>query len=965
MIDIEGYLKVSVELTIYNKVFRNGSPGSGNDRIRIICIHLFTLHVSVYQLMKSLPFALHTGGLPAKAGDVQIISLARNVDYDKLNNYFTIIKEDGQAGANGAQASCEYEHLQFAHEFASAYSCVAKYTLQSTSSRNCASASTSINSYGQKKPAAPVHLDKVPSLIAYKTFIRENLNDKNRVENLIEVHSAIGQNDFDTRALAKELDSYEMHFFKLKGRVNFKPIYKDILNRIIRYSRTHNNIIEPEERKILLCFYTAILSKLFSLKAEREQVLVVDVINYFPIIRRNIENFNNLGAAQVINNYKKVYRDEMDMQIIEAQGFIEGLLLPAIADYLHAFEDELDDLLKEVQEKKNEAKEYKECQERLSQSLQMKTMFDTLAVVGQAVSFFMPAAGLAVGVASSLAGSFISVPNGSQNVRPATPEGAKNLVRRANQVVYSNKNRKITALSREITKLEANINKPEFQGVREPLGSKLKLLKQNLQNAQNSPNADCKSIDAMTRDFNTQLMQQHQQLKKANAMGAASILGSASNSLTVISTVVDVYDTYKDNQFNIDQCSESIKEAQMDQEMYQEYEKRIYDTLRPMIKDAGENLMNMTDDLNGESRASLDIERWNIQTYLREIKNDLISFVDGFKVEDNIVNIMDNLKDSFDQLINIYDRIQSYTDQQQLSDFIANVNSPEFSLISINDPELNSALRNLQLTTSAGIILAQHNRVLNAVKQTVFPFANFYFRDYDLPNSLKVEHDTTDLIKTLVAQLGDLEDRIKSTNQTGTNVNDQSIHTGLFRSNEVLRPFYIWRRSDYGRNINALLSGKRVYFLADVAKSSHLNAVKFNVVEIEFFSKNPQATRQIRSALNAYTVSMKHTGTSYYRCDKHFYKINAASQTMNYGFKKKNGRPTTKNAVYEKLENGNIVLSPYTLWSIQLKRKDGNFTSLARFKGLVDMQLIGRGQYVEPNAAVCKSGLERYYQLAD
>lgn len=67
----------------------------------------------------------------------------------------------------------------------------------------------------------------------------------------------------------------------------------------------------------------------------------------------------------------------------------------------------------------------------------------------------------------------------------------------------------------------------------------------------------------------------------------------------------------------------------------------------------------------------------------------------------------------------------------------------------------------------------------------------------------------------------------------------------------------------------------------------------------------------------------------------------------------------------KKLREGNIILSPYTLWSIQLENKRDGFSKLARFKGLVDIKLTGSGQYVKQNIPICSSDLDKFYELAD
>ena len=76
--------------------------------------------------------------------------------------------------------------------------------------------------------------------------------------------------------------------------------------------------------------------------------------------------------------------------------------------------------------------------------------------------------------------------------------------------------------------------------------------------------------------------------------------------------------------------------------------------------------------------------------------------------------------------------------------------------------------------------------------------------------------------------------------------------------------------------------------------------------------------------------------------------------------------PEDHNAVYEKLSKGDISLSPYATWDVQLIQKHReDEDALARLRGFQNkssiwVELNGHGTYVTPNAITVEN-LELYY----
>lgn len=93
--------------------------------------------------------------------------------------------------------------------------------------------------------------------------------------------------------------------------------------------------------------------------------------------------------------------------------------------------------------------------------------------------------------------------------------------------------------------------------------------------------------------------------------------------------------------------------------------------------------------------------------------------------------------------------------------------------------------------------------------------------------------------------------------------------------------------------------------------------------------------------------------------------IPSSYQSMWYHFERDtNGRPFENNDVYDKLKNGNLMLSPYAMWEIQLSNltSDTTFNDLIEFRDSVDLELVGYGSFIAKGSKVYDLDISAYYQ---
>jgi hypothetical protein len=179
------------------------------------------------------------------------------------------------------------------------------------------------------------------------------------------------------------------------------------------------------------------------------------------------------------------------------------------------------------------------------------------------------------------------------------------------------------------------------------------------------------------------------------------------------------------------------------------------------------------------------------------------------------------------------------------------------------------------------------------------------------------------------------------------------------------QPFYVWDNKRYKSTIQDLLTGKEVIVKADILNGVKKNAVKFNRIEINFKSVDRRIQEELNKLLVHFHVKMTHHGNSHYKCGNNFYVISGDNQTIEYSIEKRqDGQPIDHNSVYTKLQNGDLLLSPYAMWSVRLvKVSNVNFPQLRWFGNFVDLELVGQGQYVSQGAEICNQGLKEYYEL--
>ena len=432
---------------------------------------------------------------------------------------------------------------------------------------------------------------------------------------------------------------------------------------------------------------------------------------------------------------------------------------------------------------------------------------------------------------------------------------------------------------------------------------------------------------------------------------------------------IDTYNQYKSDKGKLATINNAIQEIEDTILKLKEYEDAIYDTISPMLHDMEEDLKKVVDSLKNKTQVSLDVSRYRMQSTLRNMKLQMHDLTQGFKVEGRLARSIEQEEEAMNTIINIYEHIENYHDQQNLANYIANICSASAGLINVTDPNLVQAIDKLEIAIRSNILLEQYRTTVDALKQWVFPFAQVYLPELKLPEQFKPEDNLENQVSEAKSEIEKIKRKV-ALYKTSVQKSDQYIHKGEFSSKyRSTKPFFVWKNGAHNQLISALLSGEEVLAKADILDSPKgKSGIKFNLVELNLKAKNETMQNEINDKLVLFHISLTHLGNSYYECDKKVYSIASPSQTIEYSFEKKeDGTPVDENDVYKKIKDGDLMLSPYAMWKLRLidTQAAASFDDLKKYKDEIDLELVGFGGYIADGIDISTLHVDDYYQRDD
>lgn len=424
----------------------------------------------------------------------------------------------------------------------------------------------------------------------------------------------------------------------------------------------------------------------------------------------------------------------------------------------------------------------------------------------------------------------------------------------------------------------------------------------------------------------------------------------------------------------MDKMNELVEEAEKAVKQLREYKDAVFKSLLPMIDNMMQDINNMTESLEGGTKINLSVQKWQVTQTLNDFQFFLQLFTEGFQSTKHFVHTVEKLIEAIKMMIDLYELIDQFSEQMRFADYMANIVSPSANNIVIEDPEIKGYVNRIQLATQASVLLNEYGKAVKAFEQWVYPFASIYEkeRDFALPdgklsqvldpgmNFTTVEDVNFFIIPSLEDKVRLLDDRMKDYKNLVIPGIDNVLVSGTFHSGLVSsHPFYVWKMEDHAQEISSFLKGETISLvsLPDYAYKRRKAGVKFRVAELRPSCRNATLQQELDDALLDFTVKMTHSGVSNYLVmNGEETSMVGANATLYYSFERDtNGVPVFYNKVYEKVKQGDYILSPYTSWRVRLelspKRKEARFAALQKFETCVDLELEGKGSFVKEEGA--------------
>ncbi|OXU22946.1 hypothetical protein TSAR_002418 [Trichomalopsis sarcophagae] len=825
----------------------------------------------------------------------------------------------------------------------------------------------------------------------YKSYVRKNLIYDISNPLTRKFLNEIDEYDFYTTLdFVNELKDLEEQFYDLHKEVSLLPFYQSLLNRVQRYAEKleKSGGLESDRKKILNYICTAILSKINSVNNDVVNDFSRNLPSYFDETIDKINKIQNYLDVTIRYSHYENYQQQIKDKITEVVKIIETEIIPELNSIFPDIEEKIESMISETLQKIEEMKEQREVlvkkREELASALKWRYVGLSLKIFAMFLGFLGPMgaiAGAVIGGSTMIGESLLLDDSGSLGMDKTVtlPGAVKNSITR----ITDEYKKKETAYKRKLYKAEEEMKKYSDDPSSEPsptmneIRDKISTTKVKYENVdKNGIALDQKSID-LKQKYKTELaelLEQKKTLLEAEKATSAIKVDRKLNILTHIQGIVGIaeiavetYSKIKNNQAKINSVNDALAQVDASIGAMKNYETEIYKVIMPIGKKIEENVNNTLKNLAGLSQAAITLSGWRLKNSLRDSQIQLQGKTEGYSVQKSLSYCLEKLEYGMSVVLEMYTHIQRYEETKQLADFIANIHLRKSKDIVINNPDLNTALAQLKFITQSNLILDKYENSVNAFQQHVFPLADYYLANVHLP-AIHKPNELNNSVDTIEEIIGDLKTNI---NKYENGRNPHFIHKYSdteFGCDSPWPPFFVWKFDKNKPDIHKLLEGKEILLKSDVRQGINQNAIKFNKIGIRFILANEAKQAVLNGLLQKFRITMKHLGTSYYRCNDKFYKITTKdTDVISYVFKTNcSERPHRPNRIYDDIAIHEPVLSPYALWSVQLTEDGGDFNSLSEYKNEeVDLELHGKGEYMDLNLTICQGNLNKYYEEDD
>lgn len=859
---------------------------------------------------------------------------------------------------------------------------------------------------GLKVPYSMSH-ERIDFVInSYKSFLTNLTMNYVQKKNALHFLTNLDSNksirsSYDILGLINELQSLEKRY-KFINSENILPFYESLMEKIKTQIQNSNSL---SERKVLSYVYTSALSKINNIVYGLENNLIIDLRYDLESTLKNVTKMKNMRNNDWLIEFKPKYEEMIENKTVESHNLIIAYVLPEIENMINETNNTVINLFNEMIEFENKSLNETEMPTEILLELEwgisIRTILNSLKFTSQLLSFLGP-----IGVSIN---RFVSngIPIDESFVLDSPIVPVKTLFQLSEEVNYMFKH-KIVKDQMNIDKfrrvndykilLEDIINEISYTSSCTSLYSVCKnildaqkllddsegtefeidnydLIEQTLNKlfiqikdmenkfiTENISRLKFTDVNQMSYDDNPteditiknnymaiNLIDSNQDKTHTKNMSLINAVKNI-NEIVKISELlgIDLYTEIRNNMDKLNLATRIITEKSIKLNQI----KLNVDTLNNLVVGMNVNIKKHLNEVNEKSASNLEVKKWNVRSILKDTRLQIKQITSEFRVNNSLMECIEKIDEFLSIMTGIFKHLENYKQHKEFEAHVLNIYSNHSTSIQINDVNLINAVNHFNTIIRENIVLGHYEQILTVFKQYVYPFSDIQSHEIEVNVNESVIDHTINKLKQLQSFFGkNLSDLSESyVGLKSAEFTSQSGHLG---------PFYVWKNVDYYESIRNLLIGQAIILRADVLNGLSKNAVKFGKIRINFITAVNAARQNMENDLKAFNVSMTHLGNSYYRCGKRFYVIRSNRREIEYSLDE-DDRTGKSIAGNEDIP----TLSPYAMWKIQLTNANGEgFDVLHKYKRLVDLELVGRGSYVEENAKVCEDDLENPYEV--
>jgi hypothetical protein len=415
----------------------------------------------------------------------------------------------------------------------------------------------------------------------------------------------------------------------------------------------------------------------------------------------------------------------------------------------------------------------------------------------------------------------------------------------------------------------------------------------------------------------------------------------------------------------IETITDEIKENRIKYEKLQQYEEDVHSVFKPALDGMIKGFEQLSTDGSQSSDFELQFKHLDLRNMIRKSISFIQQFTEGFLQEQSeMVRIISDVEAILAAVLKNFEKVNDLKYKMQFSALVGTLSMEKCTSFS----DLCKLRLQLEAVVKTNVLRQKYYHLERAYRQTIFPFINRKLEtlspidEMDVGDFKTVSTSIQIKVTTMLELLEESENWIDST--TDKNVHHTEFNP-IYKSSEA---FFTWLQPHHSDQIRRLLSGESVTFIADVRHRKVHNAVKFSYVSLNVTSFDPQAAREIQRLLQFLEVTLEHGGENHFRCQDDYYVVGGGPETpFKHSFEhNRRGESVSQNLVQKKFSLGDVPFSPYTVWRFQLKQRGASraqLLELANWAKFANLELIGRGSFLDENDAACKQDLQKYFDL--